>query len=372
MSLNFVGILLACFGASLILITLSIYLLRGSRTTGDGYSGAGRFFLIALRLAIGWHCFVEGMEKLTTPTWTSETYLRESVGPLSGPYRALAGDRLIDKLTFGPDAEFPEALDREWGRYVAAFESYYDLPDDKVKLAQTVFDQRKADMRTELAKPEEVQKTGPYPPPMPAQMTMKERLAYYAVLQDKVAAAEAKFPSTDKSVHAEWKMAKSTAAKWRSELKSVLDRETAKLKEKLYKGVLTSEQKQRPLMEESARLPIESWQLLEWSDAIVTWSLLVLGGCLLLGLFSRLTSLATALLILSFYLAMPPLPGWPEGPRLEGHYMLVNKTLIEVIALLALTFIPTGRWAGLDGLLQFVLPGCCGGTCATEANRSVE
>jgi uncharacterized membrane protein YphA (DoxX/SURF4 family) len=113
-------------------------------------------------------------------------------------------------------------------------------------------------------------------------------------------------------------------------------------------------------------MPIGSWELLEWSDAIVMYGLLVLGGCLLLGLFSRCASLATALLILSFYLAMPPLPGWPEGPRLEGHYMVINKTLIEVIALFALTFIPTGRWAGIDGLLQFVLPSCCGGACSPE------
>ena len=66
-------------------------------------------------------------------------------------------------------------------------------------------------------------------------------------------------------------------------------------------------------------------------------------------------SFGLALLILSFYAAMPPLPGWPEGPRQEGHYLLINKTLIEAIALLALTFIPTGRWAGLDGLLGL----CC-------------
>ena len=53
---------------------------------------------------------------------------------------------------------------------------------------------------------------------------------------------------------------------------------------------------------------------------------------------------------------MPPLPGWPESPRVEGHYVLINKTLIEVIALLALTFIPTGRWAGVDGLFQLFCP----------------
>jgi thiosulfate dehydrogenase [quinone] large subunit len=90
---------------------------------------------------------------------------------------------------------------------------------------------------------------------------------------------------------------------------------------------------------------------LEWSDFLVKWSLVVLGAGLMLGLFSRLSSLLMAFMILSFYLAMPPLPGWPESPRLEGHYLVINKTLIEVIALFALTCIPTGRWAGVDALL---------------------
>jgi len=128
--------------------------------------------------------------------------------------------------------------------------------------------------------------------------------------------------------------------------------------------VLTSEQKLQGPVPEPIVVPTASWRLQEWSDFGVKWALVVLGACLMLGVFSRASSLATALLILSFYLAMPPLPGWPEGPRLEGHYLLINKTLIEVIALLALTFIPTGRWAGLDGLLQFVLPGC--GACVNK------
>jgi len=60
--------------------------------------------------------------------------------------------------------------------------------------------------------------------------------------------------------------------------------------------------------------------------------------------------------LLSFYLAMPPLPGWPDPPRAEGHYLLINKNIIEMLALLALATLPTGRWAGLDGLLQFLRP----------------
>jgi uncharacterized membrane protein YphA (DoxX/SURF4 family) len=363
MSLIFSSVLLAAFGLSLILITLSLRLLRGANPAGDSYPCGARFFLICLRLAIGWHCFIEGMEKFSAASWSSEAYLRESTGPLSGIYRPIAGDRLIDKLTFGADDAFPEQLDREWRGYLAAFSAYYDLTDDQQARAQVVLDQRKADLKTEFAKPEEVIKISTYPPPLPAKMTMKQRLAEYDRLLEKVNELEAKFPTEEKEVHAAWKRAKADLAKWRGELKTSLDAETAKLKKKLHE-TLTSEQRERPPMPDPARLPIGSWRLLEWSDAAVMWGLLVLGVCLMLGILSRFTSLLTALLVLSFYLAMPPLPGWPEGPRLEGHYLLVNKTLIEVIALLALAFIPTGRWAGLDGLLQFVLPSCCGGGCA--------
>src|SRR5947209_2590999 len=106
------AVLLVLFGLSLILTTLSLRFLRGSTQASEPLSGSARFFLVALRLAIGWHCFFEGMEKLTTPNWTSETYLRESVGPFSSVFRAVAGDRVLDRLTFD-EKTFPPALDRD-------------------------------------------------------------------------------------------------------------------------------------------------------------------------------------------------------------------------------------------------------------------
>lgn len=429
MSLIFSGVLLASFGLSLILITLSLRLLRGANPAGDSYSCAARFFLICLRLAIGWHCFVEGMEKISTPGWSSEAYLRESMGPLAGFYRDLAGDRLIDKLNVGPDNAFPSELDREWREYLDAFAAYYDLDAEQRQRAEAILKEREsATLEYLKSKAEPVTKIAAYPPDLVLNMTMKDRLKEYERLLERVRTAEAKFPSDAKEVHAEWKAAKADLAKWRAELKRSLDVQFDKLKrtdelardkskkkieeltakqkklseelvehktakpndkdglrakanalddlkkeldaekEKVWsplRDVLTSEQKSRDAMPESKERPITSWHLLDYADFGVKWTLLVLGACLMLGFFSRLSSLATALLVLSFYLAMPPLPGWPEGPRLEGHYLLVNKTLIEVIALLALTFIPTGRWAGLDGLLQFVLPGC-GAGCAKK------
>jgi hypothetical protein len=63
-----------------------------------------------------------------------------------------------------------------------------------------------------------------------------------------------------------------------------------------------------------------------------------------------------AYLLFMFFLAMPPLPGWPESPRAEGHYLFINKNVIEMLALLTLATTRSGRWAGLDGLLQFLRP----------------
>jgi hypothetical protein len=55
-------------------------------------------------------------------------------------------------------------------------------------------------------------------------------------------------------------------------------------------------------------------------------------------------------------LAMPPFPWLPPNPRAEGHYYFVDKNLIEMLALLALATTRSGRWAGLDALLQFLSP----------------
>jgi uncharacterized membrane protein YphA (DoxX/SURF4 family) len=92
---------------------------------------------------------------------------------------------------------------------------------------------------------------------------------------------------------------------------------------------------------------------LEYTDLVTKWSLTIIGGCLLLGVFTRTACVAGAAFLLLFFAAMPPLPGFPEPPRAEGHYVYINKNIIEMVALLALATTRSGRWLGLDGLLQF-------------------
>jgi uncharacterized membrane protein YphA (DoxX/SURF4 family) len=98
------------------------------------------------------------------------------------------------------------------------------------------------------------------------------------------------------------------------------------------------------------------WTQQELLDWLVTFGLTATGVCLLAGFLTRSACLAGAGLLLMFYLTMPPLPGVPDNPRAEGHYLFVNKNLIECLALLALATVPTGRWLGLDGLFSVLNP----------------
>jgi uncharacterized membrane protein YphA (DoxX/SURF4 family) len=122
------------------------------------------------------------------------------------------------------------------------------------------------------------------------------------------------------------------------------------MKESL-RDVLTEEQAARGPIHEPVRVGWLEMGRLDWIDFLVRWSLTVAGALLLLGLFTRPAAVLGAVLILSFYLAVPPLPGIPENLRLEG-YPYVNKNLIEVLTLLLLATTAVGRWAGLDALIH--------------------
>jgi len=93
------------------------------------------------------------------------------------------------------------------------------------------------------------------------------------------------------------------------------------------------------------------WTRLDWINAVTMHGLIAVGACLLLGLFTPLAALGGAAYLAMFYLSMPPWPGLPQGPMSEGHYLFVNKNLIELIACLVLAKVPTAHWIGLDPFL---------------------
>jgi thiosulfate dehydrogenase [quinone] large subunit len=92
--------------------------------------------------------------------------------------------------------------------------------------------------------------------------------------------------------------------------------------------------------------------LLTNADLITMWGLTIVGACLILGLFTRLASLAGIGFILLFYLAAPPLIGYFYAIPSEGSYLIVNKNLVELSALVVILLTGSGRFAGLDRIVH--------------------
>jgi uncharacterized membrane protein YphA (DoxX/SURF4 family) len=95
---------------------------------------------------------------------------------------------------------------------------------------------------------------------------------------------------------------------------------------------------------------------LGWLDWSTRWFLLIGGGCLLAGMFTRLACLGGAAFLAIEILSNTPLPWLPTSPKAEGHYTFINKNVVEFFALMTLLTLPTGRWFGLDAILSCVWP----------------
>ena len=96
----------------------------------------------------------------------------------------------------------------------------------------------------------------------------------------------------------------------------------------------------------------ESPGVLAFVDFVNIWGQIFIGLGLMLGLFTRIASIAGAVLLAMFYLANPPFITSTYGSGLEGHYLFIDKNLIECIALVAVALLPTGHYLGLDKLLS--------------------
>lgn len=83
-------------------------------------------------------------------------------------------------------------------------------------------------------------------------------------------------------------------------------------------------------------------------DFLNIWGLILIGISLFVGLLVRWSSIAGAVLLLFYFVAYPPIPGYTIGTISEGSYLWVNKTLIEFFILLVFTGLPVDLFYGID------------------------
>ena len=95
----------------------------------------------------------------------------------------------------------------------------------------------------------------------------------------------------------------------------------------------------------------ENESLLAFVDVVNVWALILIGAALLLGLFSRYALIGGIALMSMYFLSHPPLIG-SQSMAGMGNYILVNQTLIEIVAMFVLLVVPGGQAIGLDRFLS--------------------
>jgi uncharacterized membrane protein YphA (DoxX/SURF4 family) len=85
-------------------------------------------------------------------------------------------------------------------------------------------------------------------------------------------------------------------------------------------------------------------------DFINVWGMILVGLGLILGLITRWACAGGALMLLFYFVAYPPFPGYMFGVPVEGNYLWVNKNLIELFVLTGFIFLSSEYHFGIDRL----------------------
>lgn len=83
-------------------------------------------------------------------------------------------------------------------------------------------------------------------------------------------------------------------------------------------------------------------------DLMNTWGLILIGLGLILGVFTRAAIISGIVLMVIYYLSHPPFVGLKYAVPSDGSYLVVNKMVIEALALGVLLVFPTWKEWGID------------------------
>jgi uncharacterized membrane protein YphA (DoxX/SURF4 family) len=348
--------------------------------------------LVLLRITIGWHFLHEGIWKLQNPSFSAEGFLRQSRGPLKDKFTALIPDydgfeRLDSTQTRTQWIEFRDKLAdafhfseiqkeraaKAFNRYEARYTTYLDENQEDIAryidgirklrekrgeplhgiVAGTELPEKESDEAADEAKNEASVDRSPTGDTQPNEADSQPAKAEEAKASDVPASetpprafdpATREVPYLRDRLQKEESELRGMAAPWLAYIDQ-LDRE---YRDEL-RGLIDPDQKQR------GQMPEQRTQL-DQVDRWTSYGVAAIGLCLIVGLFTRLSSLAGAMFLLSVVLAQPAYPGvFPAPHPSAGHPLFVSKEVVELVAMLALATLPVGRWCGLDFIIHYGL-----------------
>jgi len=94
--------------------------------------------------------------------------------------------------------------------------------------------------------------------------------------------------------------------------------------------------------------------LLAINDFVNAWALALIGFFLLIGYWVRPVAVAGIALLALYYLSHPPFPGIEYLFPTDGSYFIVNKTLVELVALFVIFSFPTAHIVGIERVIKAI------------------
>jgi uncharacterized membrane protein YphA (DoxX/SURF4 family) len=96
----------------------------------------------------------------------------------------------------------------------------------------------------------------------------------------------------------------------------------------------------------------ENAVVISFVDFMNIYGMILVGLGLIFGLLTRWASAGGAIMLLFYFVAYPPIPGYTIGVPVEGSYLWINKTLIEFFVLGAFIFMSPGSHFSIDRLYK--------------------
>ena len=294
--------------------------------------------LAFLRIVLGLHFFLEGLSHLRDPSWSSAGFRKAAVGPLAEAYRGglpQTGD--WSGTLAAVNARTADEAAAAWRESVVA--SWRGLLDRRLALVPLDADAKAAaTKRLEAAAAE----LGGYVDSIaPDLADYRLELARLDGMERRAGAEQ--IPFERERVTKKRSELAGKAAGWMADAAAIGRKLAGE-----WDGLLPSDAERHRVA--AAVEPSPLWK----ADRFVSWSLVTIGACLVLGILVKFNAMGGAIFLGSVIATQP---FWVAGAQPTYNQW------VELAALLAIAALPSGGWSGLEYFLKPWCPtaACCRG-----------
>ncbi|MGB8854653.1 MAG: hypothetical protein WCC69_13945 [Pirellulales bacterium] len=290
--------------------------------------------LAFLRIVLGLHFFLEGLSHLRDPDWSSAGFRKAAVGPLGDWYRRslpqtgnwayTLGEFDHSRSTAEAAGLWKESVVKTWRELLARRTKLVPLSADARAAAEKSLESAQAELAAYVESIED------------SLVEYRLEVGRLAGMQEKPGATA--IPFERERVAKKRSELAGRAAGWMKDAEAIGTKLVAEWDRQL--GSDADRRRAAAAIE-----PTALWK----ADRFVSWSLVTIGACLVLGILVKFNAMGGALFLTSVIASQP---FWVAGA--QSTY----DQWVELAALLAIAALPIGGWSGLEYFLKQWCPLC--------------